>query len=59
VVSGSKIFKGVMTLGLNCLGLSVSISVLSAFVPIPTAPQIVGMLSDGFNGRKLKSPGKK
>jgi hypothetical protein len=48
VVSGSKIFKGVMLIGLTCLTLAVGVSILSAFVPMPMAPQLITTLSDGF-----------
>jgi hypothetical protein len=48
VVSRSKLLDSVMVIGLTCLGLSVAISIFSAFVSIPTAPQILAMLSDGF-----------
>jgi peptidoglycan/LPS O-acetylase OafA/YrhL len=48
VVSGSKIFKGVMTIGLTCLALLVLISVLSAFIQIPTAQQLITTLDRAF-----------
>jgi hypothetical protein len=48
VVSGSRIFKAVIGIGLTCLVLSVGLTVFTAFVPIPNATQLFAMLSDGF-----------
>jgi hypothetical protein len=48
VISGSKIVDGVMAIGVTCLVLSVALTIFSAYTPIPTAPQLLSMLSDGF-----------
>jgi hypothetical protein len=37
-----------MTIGLTCLVLSVVLSILSGFIPMPAAPQLIATLSDGF-----------
>lgn len=48
MVSPSKIFQSIIMLGLTCLLLAVALSILSAFVQMPMAQQMVSMLSDGF-----------
>jgi hypothetical protein len=48
VVSPSKIFQSVVLFGLSCLFLAVALSILSAFIQMPMAQQIISLLSDGF-----------
>ena len=48
MVSGSRIFKSVMTIGLTCLVLSVGLTILSALIPMPMAQQLITTLDRAF-----------
>jgi hypothetical protein len=42
------IFNAVLLIGLSCLGLAVTISIVHAFVPLIEAQGLISTLSDGF-----------